>query len=376
MRLHDVFGFGGYATSTFFVLSGFILSHIYIGEDSRRRFKVSASRFFIKRFSSLYPIHVFTLLLTVALALLSSHPIATLLQTTAPQTRGTDEALLNLIMQILLLQAWNPFYLSYNIPAWSISTLMFFYLVFPIFAPRLMRMSNKAAMLLAVCVVYLVVALVAVLEKWYGFGAIGMFHTNPLLRLPEFVAGILAYGVFVERRDAVAGAVARLLGYLLSILAVLFCIASYLFANGSNSIRILLHNGAMLPTQITVVIVFACLLHDASVQSRRFLRRLGNASLSTFALQNPLFDLYSKMEKVVDLPFPILSCLDRLHLCTHIAGAVPLRFSFYPVFLVLIACVAIAFEEKVVAPMRTYLRRVLTREKIAAMPVHPVVSPD
>jgi peptidoglycan/LPS O-acetylase OafA/YrhL len=376
MRLYDVFGFGGYATSTFFVLSGFILSHIYIGAESRRGFKVSTSRFFIKRFSSLYPIHIFTLLLTVALTLLSSHPHDTLWQTIAPRTGGVDEAVLNLIMQLLLLQAWNPFYLSYNIPAWSISTLMFFYLVFPAFAPRLMRMSNKGAMLFAVCAVYLVVALVAILEKWYGIGVIGMLHTNPLLRLPEFLAGILAYGVFVKHSDEIADAVARHWRYLLSFLAVTFCIASYVYANGSHSTRILLHNGAMLPTQIAVVIVFACLLRDASAQSREFVRRLGNASLSIFALQSPLFDLYAKAEKILDLPFPILSCVDRLHVCAHIAGGIPLRFSCYPVFLVLIACAAIVFQEKAVAPTRTYVRRVLTREKVAVVPVHSVVSPD
>ncbi|WP_152763609.1 acyltransferase family protein [Paraburkholderia franconis] len=376
MRLYDVFGFGGYATSTFFVLSGFILSHIYIGAEPRRGFKVSASRFFIKRFSSLYPIHIFTMLLTVALTFLSSHPNDTLLQTIAPQTRGADEAVLNLIMQLLLLQAWNPFYLSYNIPAWSISTLMFFYLVFPVFAPRLMRMSNKTTMLFSVCAVNLVVALVAVLEKWYGIGAMGILHTNALLRLPEFLAGILAYGVFVKKSDEITDAVARHWHCLLFFLTVIFCIASYVYANGSHSIRVLLHNGAMLPTQIIVVIVFACLLRDASAQSREFVRRLGNASLSIFALQSPLFDLYAKAEKILDLPFPILSCLDRLHLCAHIAGGIPLRFSFYPIFLVLFACAAIAFQEKVVAPMRTHIRRVLTREKVAAVSVHPVVSSD
>ncbi|MBB5504281.1 hypothetical protein [Paraburkholderia atlantica] len=58
------------------------------------------------------------------------------------------EVAANAVLQLLLLQAWNPFYLSFNISSWSLSTLFFFYLLFPALAPRLLSMRFKWAMLM------------------------------------------------------------------------------------------------------------------------------------------------------------------------------------------------------------------------------------
>jgi peptidoglycan/LPS O-acetylase OafA/YrhL len=374
--LGGILGFGGFATSTFFILSGFILTHIYIGANPAHGMRVPASRFFINRLSSLYPIHIVTLLMTVVLVLMSSHPADTFLQTAAPQTKMADEAVRNLFMQLLLLQAWDPSYLSYNIPAWSLSTLMLFYLVFPVLGPRLMRMSNKWTMLLLVWAVYLAFALVAVNGGWFGKGTIGVFHTNPLVRLPEFLAGVLAYGIYAEHTETINRTVRRHGHALLALLAIVFCVASYLFTHGPIARQVLLHNGAMLPFQAALVIVCACTMSNVSSRAGVVMRRLGNASLSIFALQSPLFMLYSKAEKIMSLPFPLFSCVHRFHLCAHVAGGIPLRLSFYPIFLLLIAMTAVPFQEKAVAPMRTWLRGVLKREAMPSVLVHPAISSD
>ncbi|VTL97666.1 acyltransferase [Pseudomonas aeruginosa] len=62
---------------------------------------------------------------------------------------SNTELFVNSILQILLLQAWNPYYLTFNAPLWSLSTLMFFYLAFPFVAPRLMRSRHKWKVLAA-----------------------------------------------------------------------------------------------------------------------------------------------------------------------------------------------------------------------------------
>ncbi|MFL9963286.1 acyltransferase [Paraburkholderia sediminicola] len=362
----DLFKLGGGATSIFFILSGFILSHVSVEMMPGEVKKVSASRFFINRFTNLYPIHIITLMLTVGLMIVNSRPFDVELSNldSAPpiiHTMSAVEVSINAILQILLLQAWNPFYLSFNIPSWSLSTLFFFYLLFPAAAPRLLSMRRKWPMLTAMWAACLLPAVIVVVNGWYGVGTIGMLHTNPLIRLPEFLAGILAYGIFAGHNRQITGLVARHRRILIGTLAVLFIGAAFLFAEGPSFWEVLLHNGAMLPAQVAVIFVSASLLQRASPRVVGWTRRLGNASLSIFALQIPLFIGFLKVQKVLGIPYPLLSCVHRLHVCAEAASRVPAHFSAYPAYLATILVGSILFQERIVAPLRSTLRRVLNR---------------
>lgn len=68
LRFIALAGLGGFATSTFFILSGFILTHVYFGWSEALRGGRYA--FFVKRLSNLYAIHLiaFALLLLVSLS--------------------------------------------------------------------------------------------------------------------------------------------------------------------------------------------------------------------------------------------------------------------------------------------------------------------
>ncbi|MFW9674634.1 acyltransferase family protein, partial [Vibrio parahaemolyticus] len=112
------------------------------------------------------------------------------------------ELAFNFILQLLMLHAWNPLYLTFNPPLWSISTLFFFYLCFPLLAPRLMRLRHKGWWLLAIAALYMLPPLWAIQQDAYGIPVTGMLHRMPLLRLPEFLAGILLCGLFREWRAA------------------------------------------------------------------------------------------------------------------------------------------------------------------------------
>ena len=365
----DVFMFGGYATSTFFILSGFILSHVYVGASNAEALKVPVSRFFINRFSNLYPIRVIALLLTIALMFSSpfpydvnlsgldgAHPIV--------HTMSTAEVAANVVIQILLLQAWNPFYQAFNVPAWSLSALFFFYLCFPLLAPRLLSMRRKVAMLMVMWAATLLPALIAIGAGWYGVWVIGALHTNPLILLPEFLAGVLAYGIFAAHADLVTGIVTRYLRSTVLLLAALFVGSASLVANGSPAWKVLLHGGAMLPTQVALIFISASVLHDASPRVTRWAGRLGNASLSVFALQIPLFTLFMKVSKVLEIPYPLRSCFHEAHWCAQAVHGMPLRFSFYPAYLVILLIASVLFQEKVVAAVRGPLRRILTNQRV------------
>ncbi|WP_052409404.1 acyltransferase family protein [Paraburkholderia oxyphila] len=373
MPLAQVFRFGGCATSIFFILSGFILSHVYVGTRRGESITISPSIFFINRFTNLYPIHIITLLLAIALMAVSSHPYDVEMNKlgSAPgmiHAMSAAEVEVNAVLQVLLLQAWNPFYLAFNVPAWSLSALFFFYLFFPILAPRLVSMRRKWTMLIAMWAACLLPAIIIVANRWYGVWAIGMLHNNPLLRLPEFLAGILAYGIFAGHAEQITGFVARNRRIVILTLAAFYVGAAYLFADAPQSWEVLLHNGAILPAQIALIFVAASVLQGASARAARWARRLGNASLSIFALQIPLFTLFLKVQKALEIPYPLLSCFHRFHLCADAARIMPLHFSAYPAYLVMILFASVLLQEKVIVPLREPLRRMLTRLWGAPLP--------
>ena len=184
--LDELTSLGFFATSTFFVLSGFLLAHVYARSG---RLRESARSFWTKRLSNLYPLHLFSLLLSILVLLALSHlgigpeldkatPRFVIYDTnevlgrTHPELflhwMSNTELFVNSILQILLLQAWNPYYLTFNAPLWSLSTLMFFYLAFPFVAPRLMRSRYKWKVLALVWLVYLIPPVLVVASESYG----------------------------------------------------------------------------------------------------------------------------------------------------------------------------------------------------------------
>jgi len=377
--LASIFRFGGYVTGTFFILSGFILAHVYVGANINKELKVPTSIFILNRFFNIYPIHIITLLLTVGLMYFGSHlydvELSWMDSTPPPRhTMSSVEVVVNLIMQVTLLQAWNPFYASFNIPAWSLSTLFFFYLSFPALAPRLLRIRRKYAALLAMWAACLLPALGVAMLASHKPWAIGILHMNPLIRLPEFLAGIVTYGIFTGDDKRFTCFVARHRYVAILTLAALFVGAAYLFANGPLFSRVLLHNGMMMPTQIALIIVCASMLRVASQRTVNWTKRLGNASLSIFAIQWPLFILFIKIQKTLEIPYPLLFCIHRAHECVQAGNAAPPQFYYYPAYLLVTLLASLVFQERVITPLRSILRREYGRhQRVTALSV-PLAS--
>lgn len=184
--LSELAGVGFFATSSFFVLSGFLLAHVYCRQGELRE---PARHFLGKRLANLYPLHLFSLLLTaIVLTIIAKLGIPPddakaslryVVYDTNEELSGEARAALeyfmnnrelafNFILQLLMLHAWNPLYLTFNPPLWSISTLFFFYLCFPLLAPRLMRLRHKGWWLLAIAALYLLPPLWAIQQDAYG----------------------------------------------------------------------------------------------------------------------------------------------------------------------------------------------------------------
>lgn len=381
---HEILNIGGFATSTFFVLSGFILSHVYVGASTAGTIKGGGRTFLIKRLANLYPLHVMALLFFLAVASLGSRSLysvsdfSMLGQPDATHVMGAVEGGFNLLLQMSLLQAWNPLYLSFNVPSWSLSTIFFFYLLFPFIAPRLLRVHAPGRALLLVWALSAAPAVMVVLSGWYRPTALGLLHSNPIVRLPDFIAGILAYKVFLSRSG---GAFLRLPSLrFVSLAATAGCVAAgaYVTTYGASYWQIILHNGSLLPIQIAFVMACAAIPFSHHPHVDRVFARLGNASLSLFVLHVPCFLLFLKLERLVFLPISLHDCAKNLHACATVARAIPLEAKYYPVYLIAVVLFAIFFQERVTLPVRkTIENRLLPGRRTTVSrgePVHDTVD--
>jgi peptidoglycan/LPS O-acetylase OafA/YrhL len=191
----------------FFMLSGFVMTHVYY-----QRFTKSVSdnywSFIVARIARVYPLHVIIVLLFVATAAASNLTSISLHDSLQNIPIHGSRSLEALIANIFMLQGLKAGNLSWNYPAWSISVEFIAYLLFPLALPMIWRASNWVRVIIGFGLFVLLVLLACLtqndFDQWDG--------PITLLRcLPEFALGSLfycAYRVAPESpwfaRDAIA----------------------------------------------------------------------------------------------------------------------------------------------------------------------------
>lgn len=195
----------------------------------------------------------------------------------------------NGLLQVLMLQAWNPYFLTFNAPLWSLSTLFFFYLTFPLLAPRLLNSRHPWLWMGIVCLLYLLPPIWVIWQQQFGMPYTGLLQRGPIFRLPEFLAGILGYALFRHYRQKDRLPLTKGQRSALALfISVNFLVATWLFTKGEAYWYFLLHNGLLLPAQVGLVCLSALAREPDSAWLRHWSPRLGAASLSIFALHVPL----------------------------------------------------------------------------------------
>ena len=157
---------GGYqAVTTFFVLSGFVLTRSYAATCWTRR---NTLRYALGRVARVYPVY-----------LLSLATVAPFIW--ADRTPGKAGYL---AAHLFIVQAWlGAIPVNWNTPAWSLSCEMFFYAVFPLAALFMRRPRWRAVALAAAIACCLTRAM------W----AAGVSdNIKPLVHLSDFLMGIAA----------------------------------------------------------------------------------------------------------------------------------------------------------------------------------------
>lgn len=280
LALSNLTGSGFVAVSFFYVLSGFVLSYSYVSREGVMQ--GSRRSFWVNRFARIYPAYLLAFLIAAPFNILGTLRVNHLATAITKIVSGAGVVL---TMQ----QAWTPWTAWYwNYPAWSVSAEAFFYLVFPFIALGLKRMQGKACWQ-GMIFLWLLAMLPPVLLCFtpHAYAPVGdrlamTIEFTPLLRLPEFLLGVLLGRAYVLGFRLSQRASERLSYASLS--AILICLSF-----SSMIPRPLLANGLLAP-------LFALLIYSlaegygllARLLALPLLVLLGEASYGIYILQIPV----------------------------------------------------------------------------------------
>lgn len=300
--MRSLVGSGYVGVSLFFVLSGFVLTYTY--HDALRDGTATRRAFVAARVARIYPVYLLSLLVALP-------PLFWLL---ASKGLRMDWGWFTQLVAAYagLVQAWDPRRACVlNCPAWSLSDEAFFYLAFLFVLPVVARWGVRR-LLFAAAAAYalslLAPALYLVLRPDGGAGEpvaaqtagrwLSVVKYNPLVRLPEFVMGVVAGRLFLLEGNGTrpwhawleAGAVAALLALLLGSVWIPYP---------------LLHNGLLAPVFAALVYALARGAGPVSrALSTRPVVRLGAASFALYILHVPLLAWLSRAYRVTETAPP------------------------------------------------------------------------
>ena len=242
----------------FFMLSGFILTHVYVNQWRGGTFNYAG--FLTNRFARVYPLH-----LAMTLLVLLAYQVGKFI--------GSDSATIgqnwsHLPFHIFLMHAWGfTDSHSWNFPSWSVSAEAFAYLLFPLILLGCLKVGRLAAMVIGL-ILFFAASLFAkavigheLTKLMYNFGIIRVFV--------EFTLGVAIY-LILERHRLPQPWVRP---------GIVLCVASVLALSGIQADERLI--------VLTMAVLLACLAQRASMAQGGILRSrlmiyLGEISYATY----------------------------------------------------------------------------------------------
>lgn len=295
---------GWYATSTFFILSGFILTYVYQNRILKNDF--SNSEFLIKRLATLYPIHILTLAFYI-LQLPYSHfikqkplfPIEVSYQQlpNTPPLPSTDSYILQfsdyfqyIVESLLLVHAWDWRYLLMNGPSWSISALLFFYCIFSFLVKKISKIKHIELFTFILWLAILTLPIYLIITENFANETIGLLHRNPLLLTPSFIAGIclfylsIKHKAFINKHRWALGIIG------LSGFYICFKLVQY----NPYQTFYLTHNGLFLLMQMALIASFMN-FEVKTIKIASLCQKLGRTSLTIYMCHFPAMVIFFKL---------------------------------------------------------------------------------
>lgn len=185
---------GEVGVTFFFILSGFILAFNYQNKIQQK--EITIKQFWVARFARIYPMYLVSFLIVLPLSMPG------LISGRYQLLEWTSKFLSNIFM----LQSFIPhrsYYFAFNVPAWSISDEMFFYLLFPALIYFLIKRKRVKGIWIILILVPFAMLLVPKPFQYF------IFYINPFVRLADFLIGILLFqiydkGIFLFKNRAFA----------------------------------------------------------------------------------------------------------------------------------------------------------------------------
>jgi len=258
----------------FFLLSGFVLSHVYHGTF---RFSINYhafKNFSLARFARIYPLHIFLLGFLIVLEFLC-HFLGG-----SSDVRSTNTILEN----IFLLQVFNP-YTYWNEPSWSISAEWLTYIFVP-FIILLAFKLNRAVRLLTI-----LACIAGLYAIELSFGDFGIRHSGWSLYVRcvlEVIIGVNVYNIYLENKIASK--------YFKVIIPIVF-----LAILGSMAIT-LTHTITILLFIVLIYVVAHLNDKDAHWLNNRGLVWLGTISYSIYLIHDPVKQTLVAVSTWIDIP--------------------------------------------------------------------------
>jgi peptidoglycan/LPS O-acetylase OafA/YrhL len=263
--VQGVLGHGEKGVKVFFILSGFILTHVYA-----RLPKVGLRSFYVARFARVFPLHLFALGLALPSLVLIQYNLEFV-------PMGFPAAWLQFSVRSLsvvcLLQAWIPEWAHHwNGVSWSLSAELFFYLMFPLLLSRIRDVSWRSLLwCFAVCTICVVARDFANAERP---DLSSFLRFNPLLQFPDFVSGVVV-GLTYRKGVKIPVWTSFLLAF------------AFLFTVGTRFLPVVLESLSIHVIGCAFILSLAMPIRLESIPGRVCLL-LGQASFATYLIHQPV----------------------------------------------------------------------------------------
>ncbi|AYY85942.1 acyltransferase [Chryseobacterium indologenes] len=256
--------------SYFYLLSGFIMIIAYFNKK-----EVSTLEYYQNRLARVYPTYLFAFIFFFIVVIDPYINLKTI------------------VLNVLTLQAWVPGrVLSYNLPGWSISVEMFFFLCFPLLLKLYKSGINSKIYFIIIPLIWLITQVLTNYIVRFGDFDISnnlklreFIYYNPIMHINEFLLGNLAGIFFIRKMKPGNYDVAVVVTVALCVLTIKFVPLEF-------------HNG-LLAIVFVPLIILICANTGliTKVFNHKILVYLGSISYSLYIIQYPLHILFSQFSE-------------------------------------------------------------------------------
>ena len=279
---------GWLGVSYFFILSGFVLTWAFSSDRPYREF-------ILYRIARIYPLHLVTLLASLAAFAIIGSPLA-----------GYVGTRFGTITQFFLAHDFIPGHpeirQSWNGVSWSLSAELFFYLLAPWLISNLDKVgeSNLLRIGQALYLLHLTIGVLA--ENFQFLRVYDFMQYHPIAYMPTFIYGIIA-AIFIRRGRLVSlGADVKLLLFL----PIFF----YVFHNDARNVVVMID--LCIPPFLAIIIGGATsdLKEKRTILSHGLIEKIGEASFSLYMTHALLLGVMAPIFKRLNVGwFPTLKIL-------------------------------------------------------------------